>query len=736
MKRLSPHAALLADYGFAAGMLILPLQLLVVFLPAGEGRDWAMYLLTGGWAVALVLAGFAKFQVAEVVKVAVAAYAAAVLNWYFVASLANMWLVWLWLLAGAAAWRLDRQRWPAVAWGLLCAFGMCGTLVYNSPWLALAQDANAARYAVAGMVLLLAVLPVVYRGLVLPLPAGEREVSLGFAQRNLRKSGEGFPVKSPTPALLPAGGGGRFIAYLLLTLAAFRTQGLAERWAVHHWKAFVEPAAAVRGGGWLLWDVPSVYGFAQTLLLAFLPAGNAWQSLYLVNGALLAVTGGMVFHMLRRRYPFMASLLVALSVTLMLLPSTPDPRIMPSTGAMRFFWGFALVGYVFHLCAYFHRAGRLPRHAIAYGNLLWLAGALWSLESAALAAILWLPSLVLIALAEIVPKQPSLRAMAGHVAMNVLGLAALALASGAIIWAVYALGLGHAPEMGLLGAYAEAFALHFATLPIAKLACAPCWLLMFYMLAMAARRYAMRMVFDARGLLAAAAVYCLLAALWGACAYYIPFSEDFHLTGTLPLLAYVSAAMLALLPMLELPALAVAVYEKTAVCLYSVLVLATLAHFGPGMAAGNVWTNDVGALLQPPPQALRALVAKAKIPGDARVQILSSPMVERDGVFYLERVEGFYFADAHWRPWLLPNTILGYAAPLSGETYERLALRRAARMDEASYWLIEEKDGSQLRYPWLREAIGRCYRRLHAWENEGFVVSEFMHVSSPACGGG
>jgi hypothetical protein len=38
-----------------------------------------------------------------------------------------------------------------------------------------------------------------------------------------------------------------------------------------HWSVFIGPAEMVRQGGWLLWDVPSQYGFLEYTLIVHFP---------------------------------------------------------------------------------------------------------------------------------------------------------------------------------------------------------------------------------------------------------------------------------------------------------------------------------------------------------------------------------------------------------------------------------------------------------------------------------
>ncbi|MEJ7640344.1 MAG: hypothetical protein WKF75_20850 [Singulisphaera sp.] len=84
---------------------------------------------------------------------------------------------------------------------------------------------------------------------------------------------------------------GNLLAIAILGLASLRADSLGgtavmhpfhERGMVafHHWGAIVGPAELVRRGGWLLWDVPSQYGFLSALTIAAIPLKSVWQSFY------------------------------------------------------------------------------------------------------------------------------------------------------------------------------------------------------------------------------------------------------------------------------------------------------------------------------------------------------------------------------------------------------------------------------------------------------------------------
>ncbi len=707
------------DCGYAAGVLALLLQLASVELPVGEGRDWIYFYAIGGWAAWLIVGSFLVRvgrlkPMPEMVKTVVGAFAFGTLSGLFLSPLVSVWFAWVWVLAVLVAckWVGVKQRWSVLglAWLVTVSFAMCGTLIYKSPWLALAHDPNAMQYAMAFVALLLIFGPVMYQA----LTSSKTPKELGAVMSGMLTLG----------------------ALYLLAVTIFRTDGFGEKYAVYHWKAFVEPAQSLREGGWLLWDVPSLYGFLQTLVIAFLPANSTWQSLYLLNGLLLTMTGGMIFTLLFTRYHSLAGfagcLLVTLAAVMLVLPTTPDPRLMPNTGVLRFFWTYAMVGYVFHVCRHVNKTAAFPKRLFLTGNLIWLAGALWSVESAVFVTMLWVPSLAFIALGQLLAQNPtpSLGDMFDVLVSKMMLLVNTAIIAVVLIAGYYQVRLGHWPDVLLLSAYTQAYAFGFSTLPITQAGCAPCWLFVFFLLVMVTRSHVAHAYINAHGVLAAGVLYCLVATFWMASGYYIPFSEDFHLTGTLPLIVYLSGIMLLMLPYLTIPPLVERAYEKAIMCFYSVLVLCTVSHFNPGTYTPETWREpinpDITTLLEAPPKGLTSLVEKAKMPRGAQVLVLSTPMEMRDEVTYLERVEGFYFAGLGLHEWLLPNTLVGYEAPLAPVLYKEIAQRRAERIGGAPGWVVEKKDHGLGNYPWVSEAIASRYAEDGRFENEEFLIRKYV----------
>ena len=170
--------------------------------------------------------------------------------------------------------------------------------------------------------------------------------------------------------------------------------------AFHHWGAIVGGAELVRGGGWLLWDAPSQYGFLNALTVAWMPAESAWQAFYLVNALLLATAAGILFLMLRALRSGPLNLPFALGVALasvFMIPGWTDaaspagPQVTPAVGPFRFFWCFGLLAVLALEC----RASPRPdayRTLPILGCVAWLVGTLWSCESGAYCAVIWGPA--------------------------------------------------------------------------------------------------------------------------------------------------------------------------------------------------------------------------------------------------------------------------------------------------------------------------------------------------------
>jgi hypothetical protein len=255
-----------------------------------------------------------------------------------------------------------------------------------------------------------------------------------------------------------------------LALASVWTNDLFDITTTYHWEVYIGPADLIRQGGWLLWDVPSQYGFLSELAIAWIPTPSPWEGLFILNSVanfLLAMT---VFLLLRSLGRGVLNLLMSFSVALaacFLRPGFANqfigPDGYPSTGGFRFIWCVALLLVFVALLRTSSPRGRLT--LLVAGNLLWIFGVLWSAESAIYSTFVWLPGYVLTVLAHHwgQREQPDwMMRIARLFALPVIFLVAAV----AIVFIVYRVGLGHGPDLQSFYEYGLTYQAGFGSYPL------------------------------------------------------------------------------------------------------------------------------------------------------------------------------------------------------------------------------------------------------------------------------
>lgn len=189
------------------------------------------------------------------------------------------------------------------------------------------------------------------------------------------------------------------IAFLIFSLASFRTDQLTEEWCRHHWDAFLGPTYLIQQGGWLLWDVPSQYGFLSILTATFFPAISRHQAFYFVLAIAHFISAVLLFLLLRKYKPGRKGYLFSLFVTLSAIYFMPGwwPTLLgaasrPSTGSYRFIWTYVLGTFLAKSLQYYGIKKPIPSRFYLFFNLSWILGTLWSIESAIYSTCIWLPS--------------------------------------------------------------------------------------------------------------------------------------------------------------------------------------------------------------------------------------------------------------------------------------------------------------------------------------------------------
>jgi hypothetical protein len=717
------------EFGWLIGIAIILLQLQAWYIPPSESRDWLMYYAMGGCAALYIGSGLVlrvcnerairlprvprRFQL--FLQAFLALYGALALSWYFMLPVAVHAFAWVWLAAVVIAlcWLVPLKDQystmgltflgAGLVWFLACAFAVFLSLIYGNPRIDIPLKGVAALYRipfVAGLLYLAALLGRPYTG---RLP----------------------PERRTWRALCHV-----LVIYALI-IPVFRTDALSDHTALHHWRAFVEPAASVRAGGWLLWDTLSQYGYLQTLVIAWFPAETAWQAMYMVNGIVLTLTGYLVFAAVFATFPSPLGALLGMVLAVgSIMQPQPDGSnffVYPSTGPLRFLWVYLMVGYVFHACRQWcftsEKAGR-PR-TLWHGHAVWAAGVLWSCESAVYVTAIWLPSFVLLAMAEVrfLHQEWRFRAAARHIGMRVAALGLILIAIAGAITVYYAFALGHLPDFAMFASSLIAYT-SFNVRLITFIGAIPCWLGLFFLMAYLLRLHIRASPPDARGFAVAAALYASLSSVGVVTSYYIPLSDDAHLVGNLPLLVYVSAQLLLLAPSMQVPAPARALYEKCLLCFYAVMVMAFGTHLDHAVYTRQPYlapvAGDVTLRLEKAKPAMLDIIRKGGVPAHGHVLVLNSQFGAME--------EQSCLPDVPIEPWLLPNSITGFELPLSRETYQKLAERRAARFGDEHGWVIEVRKNPLENYSWIKGAIDQYYREIRSEENGEYRIREFERL--------
>ena len=269
-------------------------------------------------------------------------------------------------------------------------------------------------------------------------------------------------IASPAGVINVAAHGAALAVFVALSLRSDQWGGPYFADAHWHWSYFVGPAQDVREGGWLLWDVPSWYGFGNILLLALLPTSSTWHSMYLVNATSLLLSAALLYVVLRALRPGWLGWLFSVTATIacvFLLPGRANditgPQIWPSAAAFRFVWVYVLLAILWWGHRRAMRQGA-TRHVPILSSLAWTAGVLWSFESAVYVTAVWLPALTLLAWHDAgAAARPVLQRL-GAVFMRLLVPLSLLGAAGVAVAAFYWLAAGRLPDVS--GYYEVAWA--------------------------------------------------------------------------------------------------------------------------------------------------------------------------------------------------------------------------------------------------------------------------------------
>jgi hypothetical protein len=512
-------------------------------------------------------------------------------------------------------------------------------------------------------------------------------------------------------------------ALLLLAVVSTRSDQLFRGIAHHHWSAVVGPATLVRQGHWLLWDVPSQYGFLSTLAIVYFPGDSVWQSFYVLNAVLMFLTAAMLFFLLRSLghgpWSFLLSLATAIAAVSLVVgwPQTlAGPQATPAVGPFRFFWCYALLAVL--LWEFVSNARKRFSHAILFGGTcIWLVGTFWSIESAAYCAAVWLPAYVLIVLRETRDARSLGTAAIGarHTLLWLLLPVAMLFIAIVAITAFYLVSLGQTPDWFSYVEYSVSFVSLEASvagiggLPIAG--SGPVWMLLLVFFALTT---VVAYLLQERQLAIPPALVGAWGAFWATSSYFVSRSHPVNASNLAPTI-FICAAI----------GLFVTVHVRTATWWARLVWVSLIPVFAILLATsyGNVVWLDRYLRSQHLAPA-RDVAEQLPLLDASLVTLMQSAGVNIDDpIVFLDETQALMLAwpqpdntrivsPRYWLP-VAPSVLY---LPLPAQQSQRYVERFIDR-NEMSGWLIQRRTHPRLEdYPWLARPVSRHYAATKVFE--------------------
>lgn len=538
--------------------------------------------------------------------------------------------------------------------------------------------------------------------------------------------------RAPTAPLRPRFAGGLWVlAVVVLAAGALRMPDF-HRWRVMaHWGVLMGPADMVRDGGVLLWDVPSQYGFLNTLLLAWLPTATTFGSFRAVNATAITFAAVLVFSVLfslRRSVPgFVLALAVAFSVVLV-LPGESEvldgPFTYPSLGPYRFVWVYVMLAIALWEANLLRMAGPTGRAAwvrLLVGSALWVIAVLWSIESGVWATATWIPALAW-------SRFLAARRTSGVGPALLRATGALGVPFGLLAATVYGIDLhyrhvlGIEPEYAAFGEYALSFQGGFFSMPFELLGPGSALIVMF-LACSTALVWAFSRADAGRLQVVALAAW---GATWASSSYFIPRSHPAVATAMVPIALAGFGIFWLARERDGAPWPAPILRQVTTAWLAVVLFAGTYDLGRLGSLGERLYEDPLASLEDELPRvdaSLAGLMIEAGVkPGDRIVYI--DPLPFPPFVPVLDTRGRRVSKLAPPRPWLplAPNALVG---PLSEERRQVYAERFRERRDITGGWLVLRRHRPFLGkgYLWkIHILIESQYEATQTWRNEAWVI--------------
>jgi hypothetical protein len=335
-------------------------------------------------------------------------------------------------------------------------------------------------------------------------------------------------------------------SFLMLFLVCATRQELD----FHHWSFFLGPIQLLRQGHWLLWDVPSQYGFLNIFLAYILPFKSPLTSFYVLNATALFVSALLSYKMLcshKRNFSTLIFAGLLVFVTTFLLPGMAQylvgPAYFPSVGAFRFIWCSVLV----YICVSILHSRKLrppTQQTLIIGTIAWTLAIFWSFESAIYASCIWLPFCAIIHWKALEEKHQNYFVRGILVLRNIFLAALLPIASALAVWAFYKIELGHGPDWYAYIEYALTYKNGFSAVLIDYNGAV--WTLLFVLSILTAMAI---FQIKKKSVVEFAVATAIIGLVWGTGSYFVSRSHDNNICNLSPLIVFaLSASLISALP--------------------------------------------------------------------------------------------------------------------------------------------------------------------------------------------
>lgn len=467
------------------------------------------------------------------------------------------------------------------------------------------------------------------------------------------------------------------LPYAVFALLAIRCDSLIAPINTLHWEYVLGPMRALRDGGWLLWDVPSQYGFLNVLIPAFIPLHPVMEAFYAFQALVLFVASAVLYRTLcaALRLPWVVAALVVVVFFYLADPLLIGPSPYPSMSSVRFLWSYILLAVAAN-----NFLGERPSidRFVRTATPAWIVALLWSAESAIYATVIFFTPVLI----SILRRRQDPLSLRETPAVKLVGLPiVLAAAAFWLVDVYYIARLGHSPDWSMYVMYILSYGSGFGEIFIPLYG--PIGVVLLVLAAGAASFAALRRKGMEAPAYAAATAFSLI---WIVTTYYVGRAFPVVVSMLTPLIIFAAFTIFrANAGNVRSPLVAAIIAPLLALGAISTFWNANIPYVAPQIASLslNAWIHF--PTVDP---ELASLLARAGVDP-------SKPVVYYGGWVAMPRVDAGPF-DRNW----LPTPLQELETPIAAYTAHEIVKRYVAR-HQAPGFFIQSLDGSPAPQAWI-----------------------------------